>query len=210
MTDKADIPELQRPARKNYDWSKAVWTDCDHCGEAHTGTVLAGDGERICAGCCDAEYYSAWEDLAESAIRILEALKGDQVPVAFDADIIRDANRYRFLRDEDAWGEDSDSWDVETRTGLISSENLMGGLSPDHFDAAIDARMAASDIPFLNPVTAPQKPNVLLGHIKISEVVAEVSLDQNRKWNGRVGYMAGWNACIDAAIAAGGIVKDGD
>lgn len=85
-------------------------------------------------------------------------LKCDQVPVAIDADIIRDANRYRFLRDEDAWGEDSDSWDCDTRTGLISSENLMGGLSPDHFDDAIDARMAASDIPFLNPATAPQKP----------------------------------------------------
>ena len=57
--------------------------------------------------------------------------------------------------------------------------------------------------------TAPQKPVVTLGHIKISEVVAAVSLEQNRKWNGRVGYMAGWNACIDAAIA-GGIVKDGE
>lgn len=57
--------------------------------------------------------------------------------------------------------------------------------------------------------TAPQKPVVPLGHIKISEVVAAVSLEQNRKWNGRVGYMAGWNACIDAAIA-GGIVKDGE
>lgn len=150
--------------------------------------------------------------ILEDADKEIAKLKGEQVPVAFDADIIRDANRYRFLRDEDAWGEDSDSWDVETRTGLISSENLMGGLSPDHFDAAIDARMAASDIPFLNPVTAPQKPNVLLGHIKISEVVAAVSLDQNRKWNGRVGYMAGWNACIDAAIASvAGIVKtEGD
>jgi hypothetical protein len=30
----------------------------------------------------------------------------------------------------------------------------------DHFDAAIDARMAASDIPFLNPVTTQQKPVV--------------------------------------------------
>jgi len=28
----------------------------------------------------------------------------------------------------------------------------MGGLGADHFDAAIDARMTASDIPFLNPV----------------------------------------------------------
>lgn len=69
-----------------------------------------------------------------------------------NSDVIRDANRYRFLRDEDSWGEDSNSWDVETRTGLISSENLME-LRLDHFDAAIDARMAASDIPFLNPAT---------------------------------------------------------
>lgn len=89
-----------------------------------------------------------------------EKLKGEQVPVSIDADIIRDANRYRFLRDEDSWGEDSDSWDVETRTGLISSENLME-LRLDHFDAAIDARMAASDIPLLNPANAPQKPVVL-------------------------------------------------
>jgi hypothetical protein len=59
--------------------------------------------------------------------------------------------------------------------------------------------------------TAQQKPVVTLGYIKISEVVAAVSLEQNRKWNGRVGYMAGWNACIDAAIeAAGGVVKDGE
>lgn len=70
---KTDIAALQRPTRKNYDWSKAAWTDCDHCGESHTGTVLAQDGTRICAGCCDAEYYSAWEDLAERAIKLLEA-----------------------------------------------------------------------------------------------------------------------------------------
>ncbi|MEE8728682.1 MAG: hypothetical protein SOI28_10110 [Rahnella inusitata] len=87
----------------------------------------------------------------------IAALKGEQVPMSIDADIIRDANRYRFLRDEDSWGEDSDSWDVETRTGLISSENLME-LRLDHFDAAIDARMAASDIAFLNPVTTQRKP----------------------------------------------------
>ena len=82
------------------------------------------------------------------------------------------------------------------------------------------------DFSFRMLFTAPQKPNVLLGHIKISEVVAAVSSDQNRKWNGRVGYMAGWNACIDAAIEAAdgwvsasderlmqdmsGIVKDGE
>lgn len=73
MTDTTDIKALQRPTRKHYDWSKAVWMDCDRCGEAHTGTVLADDGARICAGCCDSEYYSAWEDLAETAIKLLEA-----------------------------------------------------------------------------------------------------------------------------------------
>lgn len=73
MTDTTDIKALQRPTRKHYDWSKAVWMDCDRCGEAHTGTVLADDGARICAGCCDSEFYSAWEDLAETAIKLLEA-----------------------------------------------------------------------------------------------------------------------------------------
>ena len=109
MTDTTDTKALQRPTRKHYDWSKAVWMDCDRCGEAHTGTVLADDGTRICAGCCDSEFYSAWEDLAETAIKLLEAerqhreaakakvgvlegiiarkefdaLKGDQVPYAW-------------------------------------------------------------------------------------------------------------------------------
>lgn len=73
MTDTTDTKALQRPTRKHYDWSKAVWMDCDRCGEAHTGTVLADDGARICAGCCDSEFYSAWEDLAETAIKLLEA-----------------------------------------------------------------------------------------------------------------------------------------
>lgn len=105
----------------------------------------------------------AWKQRAKDAEAELAAMRGAQEPVS---DIIRDANRYRFLRDEDSWGEDSDSWDVETRTGLISSQNLVGGLSPDHFDDAIDARMAASDIPFLNPVselfTRQPKPVVVL------------------------------------------------
>ncbi|TDS97705.1 hypothetical protein EDF78_10180 [Rahnella sp. BIGb0236] len=133
-------------------------------------------------------------------------LKGGQVPMAIGDDIIRDANRYRFLRDEDAWGEDSDSWDCDTRTGLISSENLMGGLSPDHFDDAIDARMAASDIPFLNPATAPQKPVGLrqIGSIdhdggEFAEYFVEFT---DSAQVGQAVYV------IDSAIeAAGGIVK---
>lgn len=68
-----------------------------------------------------------------------------------DAGIVRDANRYRFLRDSDAWGEDSDSWDPDARTGLISSANLIT-LETGSFDAAVDSRMAASDIQFFDPV----------------------------------------------------------
>lgn len=47
---------------------------------------------------------------------------------------------------------------------------------------------------------AERRESVVLPTIKISEVVAAVSLEQNRKWNGRVGYMAGWNACRDAML----------
>lgn len=101
----------------------------------------------------DDGYSSPENDSGQKSIGVVLNLLQNQQE-ALTVDVIRDANRYRFLRDEDAWGEDSDSWDPDTRTGLISSENLMGGLSPDHFDAAIDARMAASDIPFFNPVKA--------------------------------------------------------
>ncbi|HFI1946169.1 TPA: hypothetical protein ACPZRO_002730 [Yersinia enterocolitica] len=47
---------------------------------------------------------------------------------------------------------------------------------------------------------AKQREPVVPPTIKISEVVAAVSPEQNRKWNGRVGYMAGWNACRDAIL----------
>jgi hypothetical protein len=137
----------------------------------------------------------------------IRELKGDQVPVAIDSDIVRDANRYRFLRDEDAWGEDSDSWDVETKTGLISSENLMGGLGSDQFDAAVDARMAASDIPFFNPVNAPQKPVVVLTDCDIgavSHMAHWYSEEQCEAW------VAGVEHAKKQIVAAGCIVQTGD
>lgn len=135
----------------------------------------------------------------------IAALKGEQMPVAIYADVIRDANRYRFLRDEDAWGEDSDSWDCDTRTGLISSENLMGGLSPDHFDDAIDARMAASDIPFLNPVTAPQKPVVLPQRYSSASIAGQAITVKDTG-----GDLLDRLQVIAAIEASGGIVKDGE
>ncbi|EIC84721.1 hypothetical protein [Serratia sp. M24T3] len=94
----------------------------------------------------------AVKELYENALVVGQELFTHAQPVpVVDAGIIRDANRYRFLRDGDAWGEDSDSWDPDTRTGLISSANLIT-LETGSFDAAIDARMAASDIPFYNPL----------------------------------------------------------
>jgi len=72
MTDTTDIAALTRPVRDRYDWSCAVWRDCDHCGKQHTGTVTAGDGSQICAHCADQIYWSAWQVLAERALDQLE------------------------------------------------------------------------------------------------------------------------------------------
>lgn len=168
----------------------------------------------------------AVRELYEGALVIgQELFTAPQKPVALDADMIRDANRYRFLRDEDAWGEDSDSWDAEIRTGLISSENLMGGLSPDHFDDAIDARMAASDIPFLNPAPAPQKPVVhpdtkrmdwLCAHcveVRDPQMYGSHAMfhaqQDSEEWD--LPHHTTLREQVDAAIeAAGGVVKDGE
>lgn len=150
----------------------------------------------------DKEHY---EHFKEKGSEVRELFTAPQKPVTLDADMIRDANRYRFLRDEDAWGEDSDSWDAETRTGLISSENLMGGLSPDHFDDAIDARMAASDIPFLNPATAPKKTVALPS--KITRGFKDLAEMYGCEPAQAEFIAVGWNAAIEAA---GGIVKDGE
>ncbi|WP_208952448.1 hypothetical protein [Rahnella sp. ChDrAdgB13] len=73
MTDTTDIAALNRPVRDRYDWSNAVWRDCDQCGKQHTGTVTAEDGSQICAQCADQLYWSAWQVLAERALDQLEA-----------------------------------------------------------------------------------------------------------------------------------------
>lgn len=68
MTETTDIAALNRPVRDRYDWSNAVWRDCDQCGKQHTGTVTAEDGSQICAHCADQLYWSAWQVLAERAL----------------------------------------------------------------------------------------------------------------------------------------------
>ncbi|SWT22648.1 Uncharacterised protein [Klebsiella pneumoniae] len=66
-----------------------------------------------------------------------------------EANIARDAQRYRFLRDKDAFGDDGEP-------GLASWDELID-LDMNEFDAAIDARMAHPSVDFLTLDNALQK-----------------------------------------------------
>ena len=66
-----------------------------------------------------------------------------------EANIVRDAQRYRFLRDKDAFGDDGEP-------GLASWDELIE-LDMNEFDAAIDARMAHPSVDFLTLDNALQK-----------------------------------------------------
>ncbi|HDH1458648.1 TPA: hypothetical protein PIT96_002791 [Klebsiella michiganensis] len=67
-------------------------------------------------------------------------LHGQSEPIG--ANIARDAQRYRFLRDKDAFGDDGEP-------GLASWDELIE-LDMNEFDAAIDARMAHPSVDFLS------------------------------------------------------------
>lgn len=73
----------------------------------------------------------------------------DSEPVALTANIERDAQRYRFLRERDAFGDDGEP-------GLASWDDLIE-LDTNDFDAAIDARMAHPSVDFLTLDNALQK-----------------------------------------------------
>lgn len=93
MTDKTDIPALKRPVRDRYDWSSAVWRDCDQCGKQHTGTVTAEDGSQICSHCVDQLYWSAWQVLAERALEQLETERQQREAFESAAFALRDEMR---------------------------------------------------------------------------------------------------------------------
>lgn len=73
----------------------------------------------------------------------------DSEPVALTANIERDAQRYRFLRERDAFGDDGEP-------GIASWDDLIE-LDTNEFDAAIDARMAHPSVDFLALDNALQK-----------------------------------------------------
>lgn len=80
------------------------------------------------------------------ADEVMDGANREAQPVA--ASVLRDSARYQFLRDKDAWGDDDEP-------GLVVWDGLID-LEGNEFDAAIDARMAHSDIAY----TAPPAPAV--------------------------------------------------
>ncbi|MBV4365871.1 hypothetical protein [Erwinia phyllosphaerae] len=67
-----------------------------------------------------------------------------------DSSIQRDALRYRFLRDKDAFGDDDEP-------GLVSWDDLVD-LELNDFDAAVDERMTHPDVAWFATLTAPPAP----------------------------------------------------
>ncbi|QMV50924.1 hypothetical protein [Ewingella americana] len=98
MTETTDIKALMRPVRGRYDWSSAVWRDCDHCGKQHTGTVTAEDDSQICAHCADQLYWSAWQVLAEQALDQLEAERQQREAAEKERDELKSAHGNMIVR----------------------------------------------------------------------------------------------------------------
>lgn len=120
--------------------------------------------------------------------------------------IERDALRYRFLRDKDAFGD-------ENEPGLASWGDL-AEMEYNEFDANVDARMNNSDIPrysitqaqmIENDVAASEKkaPNERYKQISDIDYLGAMSAFHSDKWHkmGSItGYMHGWNACRAAML----------
>lgn len=112
----------------------------------------------------------------------------------------RDAFRYRFLRDKDAFGD-------ENEPGLASWDDL-AEMEYNEFDAAVDARMSDSDMPRYsitqgqmveNDVAASEKKAQNERYNQISDIdylgaMGAFHSDEWHKMGPITGYMHGWNA----------------
>lgn len=68
--------------------------------------------------------------------------KSESLP-ACNSDDASDAARYRWLRNEDAWGEDTHIAAVGEESHMVSAWTALGELSGREFDAFIDGRMGS-------------------------------------------------------------------
>lgn len=101
-------------------------------------------------------YFRRYDPDAEALINQCSKNADDSFPLythaqsePITADVERDAQRYRFLRDKDAFGDDGEP-------GLATWDDLIE-LDMNEFDAAIDARMAHPSVDFLALDNALQK-----------------------------------------------------
>lgn len=101
-------------------------------------------------------YFRRYDPDAEALISQCSKNADDSFPLythaqsePITADVERDAQRYRFLRDKDAFGDDGEP-------GLATWDDLIE-LDMNEFDAAIDARMAHPSVDFLALDNALQK-----------------------------------------------------
>ncbi|HED6941691.1 TPA: hypothetical protein R5237_000670 [Enterobacter kobei] len=137
--------------------------------------------------------FNTWRDAA-TAEKVLRLSMG------------RDALRYRFLRDKDAFGD-------ENEHGLASWDDL-AEMEYNEFDAAVDARMNDSDMPLYiitqgkmveNDVAASEKKASNERYKQISDIdyLGAMSAFHSDKWHKMgpiTGYMHGWNACRAAML----------
>lgn len=129
-----------------------IETDHVQCGEASAlarMALAAMDGEP-------AGYFRRYDPDFECLITQCDKDVQDSFPLylraqsePIEANIARDAQRYRFLRDKDAFGDDDEP-------GLASWDELIE-LDMNEFDAAIDARMAHPSVDFFTLDNAIQK-----------------------------------------------------
>ncbi len=118
------------------------------------------DGLEWASQLAEANHHETGDWLYDDPIELAKAIRkgpdmppaqpvADSEPVALTANIERDAQRYRFLRERDAFGDDGEP-------GLASWDDLIE-LDTNDFDAAIDARMAHPSVDFLTLDNALQK-----------------------------------------------------
>lgn len=170
MTDTTDIAALKRPVRDRYDWSNAVWRDCDHCGKQHTGTVTAEDDSQICAHCADQLYWSAWQVLAERALEQLETER--QQREAFESaafalrDEMRNQQKRAVLAEKERDALKSAHGNMVTRCALLRQRTDLPVDRIPAYNSLVKAQEenAALKAKLANPVVLPAGYSARAGH----------------------------------------------